>query len=308
MTVRDTIGQIATGYTGTIYFSSSDVQAGLPASYTFTAADAGVHTFSETFKTAGMQSISVRDAMGTLNGSQLGISVSSAAFAGYRLSVPNPTDGKGHVFVTAGDAVSLTVRATDAFGNLVVGYKGKARFSSTDVQAGLPADYSFTAADAGVHTFTVVLKSTTPNSVVWSLNVVDTANAATLSTITNFEVTNAAASKFVLAVPSNITAGTPFSLKVSITDAYGNGVKNYFGTIHFSNTAGIAGLPADYTFSSADAGVHSFTLTLNAAGNQTLSVADVADGLLKATSAVSVKAATATGGGGGASGGGGKKV
>ena len=42
VTVRDTIGQVATGYTGTVFFSSSDVQAGLPASYTFTAADAGV--------------------------------------------------------------------------------------------------------------------------------------------------------------------------------------------------------------------------------------------------------------------------
>ena len=53
VTVRDTIGQVATGYTGTVYFSSSDVQAGLPASYTFTAADAGVHTFTATFRTAG---------------------------------------------------------------------------------------------------------------------------------------------------------------------------------------------------------------------------------------------------------------
>ena len=45
VTVRDSIGQVATGYTGTVFFSSSDVQAGLPASYTFTAADGGVHTF-----------------------------------------------------------------------------------------------------------------------------------------------------------------------------------------------------------------------------------------------------------------------
>ena len=64
VTVRDTIGQIATGYTGTIYFSSSDVQAGLPASYTFSAADAGVHTFGATLKSAGTQSIAVRDSTG----------------------------------------------------------------------------------------------------------------------------------------------------------------------------------------------------------------------------------------------------
>jgi hypothetical protein len=297
----------------------SGVQAGMPASYTFTTADAGVHTFSATLRTSGTQSISVRDATGALNGSQAGISVSSAAFVGYRVSVPNPTDSHGHVLLTAGDAISVTVKAMDAFGNAVTGYKGKAKFSSTDTQAGLPADYSFTAADARVHTFTVVQKTTTPNAVVWSINVVDASNAATLVTLTNFEVTNAAAAKFTLSIPSNITAGTPFSVKVTVVDAFGNGVKNYFGTIHFANTAGIAGLPADYTFNSLDAGVHSFTVTLSTASTQTLSVTDVVNPLLNAAAVATVKAAAATGGGGGGgggtttppaggSGGGGKKV
>src|SRR6185369_4918766 len=113
----------------------SDLQAGMPASYTFTAADAGVHTFSATLRTAGTQSITVRDLSGALVGSQMGISVSPAAFTALRLSVPNPTDSHGHVLLTAGDAVSLTVKAVDAFGNAVAGYKGKAKFSSTDTQA-----------------------------------------------------------------------------------------------------------------------------------------------------------------------------
>ena len=155
MTVKDTIGQTATGYTGTVYFTSSDVQAGLPASYTFTAADAGAHSFAVTFKTAGVQSLTVRDINETLVGSQAGINVSSAAFAAFRLSVPNPTDSKGHVLVAAGDTINLTVRTTDAYGNAVAGYRGKIKFSSTDVQAGLPTDYTFTAADNGVHTFAV---------------------------------------------------------------------------------------------------------------------------------------------------------
>ena len=38
---------------GTVVFSSSDVQAGLPASFASTAVDAGVHSFSATLKTAG---------------------------------------------------------------------------------------------------------------------------------------------------------------------------------------------------------------------------------------------------------------
>lgn len=303
VSVVDTIGQIASGYAGTVFFSSSDAQAGLPASYTFTAADAGVHTFAATLRTSGTQSITVRDFSGALVGTQMGISVNSAAFAGYRLTVPNGMDSKGHILVAAGDAISLTVRAVDAFGNTVTGYKGKAKFSSTDAQASLPTDYSFTASDAGVHTFNVALKTTTPNGVVWSFNVVDASNAATLATVTNFEVTNAAASKFVLNVPSNITAGSPFSIKVTALDAYGNTVKNYFGTVHFANTAGIAGLPADYTFDGSDAGSHSFTLTLSTTGNQTLTISDVANSL-SVTTTVSVKAATTSTGGGGTGGGG----
>ena len=100
---------------------------------------------------------------------------------------------------------------------------------------------------------------------------VNTANAATLATITNFEVTNAAAVKFVIAIPTNIPVGTPFGVKVTILDAYGNGVKYYFGTIHFGNMVGIAGLPADYAFNSADVGVHTFSLTLSVAGNPSIS-------------------------------------
>jgi adhesin/invasin len=49
--------------------------------------------------------------------------------------------------------VDITVTATDPYGNVVTSYTGTVRFSSSDPKAVLPADYTFTAADAGVHTF-----------------------------------------------------------------------------------------------------------------------------------------------------------
>ena len=55
MTARDAFGNLATGYTGTVSFASTDAQADLPGSYTFTAADAGTHTFSATLKTRHLQ-------------------------------------------------------------------------------------------------------------------------------------------------------------------------------------------------------------------------------------------------------------
>ena len=59
----------------------------------------------------------------------------------------------------AGTAGSLTVIAKDAYGNIAPGYRGKVHLTSTDTAATLPPDYTFTAADAGVHSFSVTLKT-----------------------------------------------------------------------------------------------------------------------------------------------------
>jgi uncharacterized repeat protein (TIGR01451 family) len=50
-----------TGYLGTVHFTSSDALAILPADYTFTAGDAGTHTFPFTLETLGSQNITVID-------------------------------------------------------------------------------------------------------------------------------------------------------------------------------------------------------------------------------------------------------
>src|SRR5262249_60521183 len=75
---RDPYGNPATGYAGTVTFTSSDPQAAMPADYTFTSADNGVHTFTATLKTAGTQSLTATDD-GGLSGSQSGIVVNPAA-------------------------------------------------------------------------------------------------------------------------------------------------------------------------------------------------------------------------------------
>jgi len=80
VTVKYADGTINTNYRGTVQFSSSDQQAVLPASYTFTDADQGSHTFSATLKTAGSQSITVRDnVFPVIGGTQTGIAVAAAA-------------------------------------------------------------------------------------------------------------------------------------------------------------------------------------------------------------------------------------
>jgi hypothetical protein len=146
VTAKDAYGNTATGYTGTIHFTSSDLQAVLPANYTFTAADSGTHTFRTTLKTAGARSITATDTLlSGIKGSEAGITVNAAAASKFIISAP-PS-------VSAGVAFSLTVTVVDAFGNVATGYTGAVRFTSSDGTATLPSNYTFTAADHGVHTF-----------------------------------------------------------------------------------------------------------------------------------------------------------
>jgi hypothetical protein len=147
VTAWDAYGNVATGYRGTVRFTSSDAQAVLPGNYTFTAADAGLHVFSATLRTAGSQTLTATDtANAGISGAQTGIQVNPAAARRLVLSAPTS--------VTSGARFNLTVTVVDAYGNVVTGYRGTITFRSSDSQATLPTNYTFTAADQGVHTFT----------------------------------------------------------------------------------------------------------------------------------------------------------
>jgi FG-GAP-like repeat/FG-GAP repeat len=166
VTLKDPFGNIASGYTGTVHFTSSDGKASLPANYTFTAADAGVHTFSATLKTAGAQSITAMDTTtGSLTSTDGGITVTPAAAWQFIISVPST--------VTAGVAFNLTVTVEDAYGNVVTGYTGTIHFTSTDNRARLPSNYTFTASDKGVHTFSGLVLQKTGND---TITITDTLN------------------------------------------------------------------------------------------------------------------------------------
>jgi hypothetical protein len=191
-------------------------------------------------------------------------------------TTPTPSD---HLAVsapataTAGASFNLTVTAKDSSNATDTGYLGTVRFSSTDAQAGLPADYTFTAADGGTHTFTVTLKSAGPRAVTAT----DKANPAIAGMSSSITVSPAAASQFVLTgLPSSDVVGLAASVTVTASDAYGNAISGYTGTVHFTSTDTWATLPASYAFTTADRGVHSFSVTFNSAGTQSLTVADAA--------------------------------
>jgi hypothetical protein len=75
VTAYDAYGNVATGYTGTISFSSSDAQALLPSNFSFIASDAGTSQFSVTLQTAGSQSITATDQSNSSITAMAGITV-----------------------------------------------------------------------------------------------------------------------------------------------------------------------------------------------------------------------------------------
>ncbi len=131
----------------------------------------------------------------------------------------------------------MTVTALDPYGNIVTGYTGTIHFTSSDGQASLPPDYTFTAADPGVHTFTITLRTAGNQTIV----VTDTASHATGSAT----VAVSAAKPTTFAVASTLTinnGGVNSSFTVVATDAYGNTYATYSVPLHVGYTT-IAGLP-----------------------------------------------------------------
>ena len=57
VTAHDAFGNRATGYRGTVHLSVSGTTATVPADDTFTAADAGSHTFAVTFTSSGSATV-----------------------------------------------------------------------------------------------------------------------------------------------------------------------------------------------------------------------------------------------------------
>jgi hypothetical protein len=282
VTARDAYGNTATGYAGTIKFTSSDSQAGLPASYTFTAADAGSHTFSIALKTAGSQSFTATDtATGSITGTQSGITVSAASASTLSVSgFPTPT--------TAGAAHNATVTVHDAYGNTATGYLGTVQLTSSDSQAVLPANYTFTATDAGTHTFSVTLKTAGSQS----LTATDTATSTITGTQSGITVNPAAASTLSVNGPAGSTVGVSFSVTVTVRDALGNTATGYLGTVQFTSSDAQAGRPANYTFTAGDGGVHTFSVTLNTLGSQSVTVTDTATSSITGSASVNVTSVT----------------
>ncbi|TNF27308.1 MAG: hypothetical protein EP329_19680 [Deltaproteobacteria bacterium] len=259
LTAYDAYDNVLASYAGAVSFSATDPDATLPAEFTFGAGDAGTHTFDGiVLRTAGAQTVTVSDASGATLAT-VEVTVESAAAASFGVAGLPET-------VTAGAATSLTVSARDAFGNVATDYVGTVTFGVDDGAATVPADHAFVAADAGAFTTTELVLRTAGSRTV-------TVGDGTLSGSAAVTVVHADAAALVVeASPAPFTAGAPFSITVTVVDAFGNVVTDFAGTVGLTSSDPLATLPSAYTFSPSDQGVHVFTgVTLVSSGEHTVS-------------------------------------
>ena len=189
------------------------------------------------------------------------VNVSASAATHFSVSAPSAS--------TAGTAFSVTVTALDSTGATATGYMGTVHFTSSDAQAGLPADYTFTAGDNGIQTFPngVTLQTGGPQSVTAT----DTATSSITGTA-NVTVSPAAAT---VAVTSSLN---PSLYKQSVTftaTVTGNspaGAVTFTIDGHHTKLIVLSGGMATFTTSSLSVGGH--TVTAAYSGNYNNAPAD----------------------------------
>ena len=279
----DPFGNTATGYTGTVHFTSLDFRANLPSDAALTN---GVGTFTATLQTIGSQTITSTDsATNIIAGTSNSTNVSDPP-THFVFGVPGA--------VTAGRPFVIAVTAEDQFNNTASSYNGTVQLTSSDVPAAaggaIPGNMTLTN---GFGFFAAVLETAGTQTITATdatISVISASNgiAVTAAAATHFSLTAALPSfPGVVSGPTSFAVtGTGLPITVTALDQFNNLASTYGGTVFFSSSDTAAGvvLPAN---SPLTAGVGIFSATLQTAGNQVITASDVSNpSIAGATSAI----------------------
>jgi hypothetical protein len=268
VTAKDALGNTATGYLGSVHFTTTDGGAfTLPTDYTLLVGDHGTKTFTNgaTLVTTGVQTVTATDTVtSSITGTSGAITVGPVAASQLIVSgYPTTT--------TAGVSHTLTVTAKDQYGNTATSYSGTVHLTTSDLGAGvsLSPDATLTA---GVGTFSATLVSVG----LQSISATDTVAGSITGTQSGITVNLAGASQFAVSgYPSPTLTGVSHTFTVTARDAFGNTATGYAGTVHFSSTDSSATLPANAPLTN---GAGTFSATLVTGGLQSITATDTISG------------------------------
>lgn len=188
--------------------------------------------------------------------------------------------------IFTGQYVNVTIEAWQGT-NIWTTYTGTAMFSSSDLGAALPGNYTFTVGDFGVHTFSNQLSFSEAGDRL-DVNVEDTIDssmAGGVGMIAVFSGYDASQVDWfaIWGFDDPVKTGEWHSISIAAVDNNFALYTNYTGTILFTSSDPSAALPmvgsANYSFISGDGGWHSFSndLLFGTIGEHWLRVEDSVD-------------------------------
>ena len=226
VTAFDASNNVASGYIGTIHFSSSDPQAILPANSALTG---GTADFAATLKTIGTQSIKATDTVtASISGSSLAINVSAATAENPVPFLDQPLVPTA--VVPGARGFTLTVKGTGFVPGSVVNWNTKPRVTSFVSNSKLTA---------------TILAADVANASTAAVTVVNPAPGGGASNVVFFEVTLSTPS--VSLKPSDLGSGTG-PLSVAVGDFNGDAKLDMVVIYSGSNTVNISLGNGDGTF------------------------------------------------------------
>ena len=270
VTAPDPFNNVATGYGGSVAFSSSDhgASTSLPANSDLSS---GVGTFSATLTTAGAETLTATDsASSSITGHSGTITVSAAAATHFTVTAPSAA--------TAGTGLAFTVTALDPFNNAAISYGGTVVFASSDAAGTVPGNATLVN---GAGTFSATFTTAGGQT----LTATDTTSSSITGHSDTITVSAATTTHFAVTAPAAATAGTSLSFTVMALDQFNNTATAYGGTVVFASSDAAGTVPSNSTLTN---GTGTFSATFTTAGSQTLTATD------KTTSSITGQSGTIT--------------
>lgn len=182
--------------------------------------------------------------------------------------------------VRAGETFPLTVTAVDKSGKTITDYHGSTTLASDD---GTPEpSFTFAPGENGVHMVGVALNQVGKHTITAK----EVGNDNFKGSIT-VDVQSGLMMQMT-GIGASTPTSTPQTVHVALIDMAGSVAADYRGTVAFAASDPVAYLPAQYTFTDADAGQHDFLATFNTAGAQMINATDTVQTALTASANTNV--------------------
>ena len=284
--VLDQFGNVLTGDNGDqVTLTIASGPGGFaPGSTTTAAVSVGIATFSNlVFDTTGNYTLA-ESATGQLNGpNSSSFTIIPGAAKSLTFSVQPSNSMAGGTMSPA-----VQVQVLDAYGNLeTLDSNEQVTLSVASGPGSFTSGSTTTVTDSkGV----AVFNGLTLDKAATGYTLRATSIDLTTATSSAFAVTPGAATHIIVSAlqPNPIVADSAINITLSLLDAEGNIATGYTGALAFSSSDSKAMLPSNYTFTSADQGAHTFAITMESSGAQTLTATDTANASLGVTANVLV--------------------